>query len=132
MSGVTPEIMDALFKQESNHNPNAVGPTTKYGTAKGLGQLLDTTGRAMHKELGLKEKYDPFNAEQNAQISEYYLRKLYDRFGDIKLALAAYNWGPGNLSKAIKKFGRNYEVLEAKLPGQTKHYVRNITKTVGV
>lgn len=101
---VTTALKQAVIKQESNGNPKAVGPKTKYGTAKGLMQLIDSTGREWHDKLGIKEPYDPFNGEQNAQIGTAYLDWLVDQFdGDIPLALAAYNGGIGNVQKALRK-----------------------------
>lgn len=99
-------LVDAVIKQESSGRANAVGPRTKYGTAKGLMQLLDSTGREMHKKLGLKGEYDPFNAEQNRQIGTAYLGELVGRYqNNVSLGLAAYNWGMGNLEKAFDRLG---------------------------
>lgn len=99
-------LVDAVVMQESSGRANAVGPKTKYGTAKGLMQLLDSTGQEMHKKLGLSGKYDPFNAEQNRKIGAAYLDELVGRYGDnVPLGLAAYNWGMGNLERAFDKLG---------------------------
>lgn len=104
--GVDPALVDAVVYQESGGRANAVGPKTKYGTAKGQMQLLDSTGREMHKKLGLKGEYDPFNAEQNRKIGTAYLGELVGRYGNnVPLGLAAYNWGMGNLEKAFDKLG---------------------------
>lgn len=105
---VAPELVDAVVMQESSGRANAVGPKTKYGTAKGLMQLLDSTGQEIHKKLGLKGKYDPFDAEQNKKLGTAYLGELVGRYNDnIPLGLAAYNWGMGNLEKAFDKLGAN-------------------------
>lgn len=103
---VDTSLVDAVVMQESSGRANAVGPKTKYGTAKGLMQLLDSTGREMHKKLGLKGEYDPFNAEQNKAIGTAYLGELVGRYSNnVPLGLAAYNWGMGNLEKAFDKLG---------------------------
>lgn len=105
---VAPELVDAVVMQESSGRANAVGPKTKYGTAKGLMQLLDSTGQEIHKKLGLKGKYDPFDAEQNKKLGTAYLGELVGRYeNNIPLGLAAYNWGMGNLEKAFDKLGAN-------------------------
>lgn len=124
-----PEIMKALFTQESSNNPKAVGPKTKYGTAKGLGQLLDSTGREWAKKLGYKS-YDPFDKEQNAAISEAYFGWLLDEFGGSEeKALAAYNFGIGNVKKAISRHGEGWK---ENLPQETKKYVKNILRLSAV
>lgn len=99
-------LVDAVVMQESAGKANAIGPRTKYGNAKGLMQLLDSTGKEWHKKLGLKGEYDPFNAEQNKAIGTAYLDSLTSRYeGSVPLGLAAYNWGMGNLEKAFDKLG---------------------------
>lgn len=103
---VEPDLVDAVIFAESSGRANAVGPNTKYGTAKGLMQLLDSTGKEMHQKLGLKGKYDPFDAEQNRLIGTAYLDELVGRYDNsVPLGLAAYNWGMGNLEKAFDKLG---------------------------
>lgn len=109
-----------MIKQESNNNPQAIGPQTKYGTAKGLMQLMDATGKEWHQRLQIKEPYDPFNKEQNYKIGTAYINHLLKKYnGDEKLALMAYNWGPGNVSKWL-----NGEVN--KIPEETTKYVKKI------
>ena len=103
---VEPDLVDAVIFAESSGRANAVGPNTKYGTAKGLMQLIDSTGKEMHQKLGLKGKYDPFDAEQNRLIGTAYLDELVGRYDNsVPLGLAAYNWGMGNLEKAFDKLG---------------------------
>jgi soluble lytic murein transglycosylase-like protein/outer membrane lipoprotein SlyB len=104
---VEPDLVDAVIFAESSGRTNAVGPNTKYGTAKGLMQLIDSTGKEMHQKLGLKGKYDPFDADQNRLIGTAYLDELVGRYDNsVPLGLAAYNWGMGNLEKAFDKLGR--------------------------
>lgn len=127
------KVMPHLFKQESSNNPKAVGPKTKYGTAKGLGQLLDSTGREWHEKLGLPGKYDPFNEEQNATISAAYYDWLLGQVGgDAKLALAAYNYGIGNIKRKMKTWGNNFKSIYPRLPLKTQQYVMKISKNAGI
>lgn len=92
--------------------------------ASGLWQFMYTTGR----QFGLKvssyvdERYDPVKATIAACK---YLSQLYKIFGDWDLALAAYNSGPGNVSKAIKRSGgyKNYWNIRPFLPRETAGYV---------
>lgn len=113
---------------ESNYNPNAIGPMTKYGQAKGARQVLDSTGREVARQLGIpSDQYDPFEYNQNKQISNAYLNQMYDKYGSPELAFAAYNAGPGNVDKAIKRAGSNDpRAVLAFLPNETQKYVPKI------
>ena len=132
------KLIKNVIAQESSFNPRAVGPETRrHGTAKGLMQLVDATGREWHEKLVKKGdlppgKYDPFDAEQNQVIGTAYLEHLADRYdGDVRLALAAYNWGMGNLDRLIKKVGsRDYDRLkkDPEFPDETFDYVKKISK----
>lgn len=135
-AGLNPDDLDAIdlaqIKAESSGVHTIEGPKTKYGTAKGLMQLLDGTGKEWHKKLGLEGKYDPFNAEQNLAIGKAYRNYLEDRYdGDTRLALAAYNWGLGNLDKALAKTkSGSFEEVYTLMPSETRKYVDKIMRDV--
>ena len=103
--GVDPRLVFALLAQESRFNPQAVSPVG----AQGLGQLMPGTAAG----LGVK---NPFDIAQNVDGTIRYLSGLLDQFGDTKIALAAYNAGPGN----VRKYGGVPPFRE------TQHYVRTI------
>lgn len=86
---ISEKLIQSVIQAESNYRPDAVSPAG----AQGLMQLMPATAR----ELGVS---DPFDVDQNIDGGSRYLRKMMDRFGgDITLALAAYNAGPGTVQR---------------------------------
>ncbi len=92
--------------------------------ATGLWQFMFTTGKMYGLDVNsyVDERMDPIMATEAAC---QYLSKLYDLFGDWDLALASYNSGPGNVSKAIRRSGgyTNYWNIRQNLPRETAGYV---------
>lgn len=115
-----PLEMKYLSIVESALNPKA---RSRVG-ATGLWQFMYGTGREM--KLGINsyvdERSDPIKSTKAACK---YLNKLYGIYDDWDLALAAYNSGPGNVNKAIRRSGgrRNYWNIRRNLPRETAGYV---------
>ncbi len=115
-----PLEMKHLSVVESALNPRA---KSRVG-ATGLWQFMYATGRMYNLKVSsyVDERSDPLKSTQAACN---YLSSLYKVFGDWDLALAAYNSGPGNVSKAIRRSGgyENYWNLRPFLPRETAGYV---------
>ncbi|MBN4082835.1 LysM peptidoglycan-binding domain-containing protein [bacterium AH-315-A23] len=92
--------------------------------ATGLWQFMYQTGKQFDLNVSsyVDERSDPYRATEAACK---YLASLYKIFGDWDLALAAYNSGPGNVSKAIRRSGgsKNYWNIRHNLPRETAGYV---------
>jgi soluble lytic murein transglycosylase-like protein len=104
---VNSDLIRSVIRAESNFNPDC---TSSKG-AMGLMQLMPETA----KELGVKRPYD---ISENVMGGTNYLKTLLNRYeGNTDLALAAYNWGMGNLE-------RNPD----NLPRETRNYIAKINK----
>lgn len=105
---------------ESALNPRA---KSRVG-ASGLWQFMYPTGKQYNLEVSsyVDERYDPLKATEAAC---QYLSSLFGIFGDWSMVLAAYNCGPGNVSKAIRRSGgsQNYWNIRKNLPKETANYV---------
>ena len=105
---------------ESSMNPMAV---SRVG-ASGLWQFMYTTGKVYGLTIDnyVDERRDPIAASYAAAA---YLKDAYNQFGDWLLALAAYNCGAGNVSRAMLKAGgsSNFWDIHPFLPSETRNYV---------
>lgn len=103
---LAPELIRAVVAVESSYNPTAVS----HAGAQGLMQLMPTTAA----DLGVKDSFDPV---ENISGGSRYLSRLLDKYaGDLDRALAAYNWGQGNVDR---------HGLE-KMPTETRNYLAKV------
>lgn len=108
---------------ESALNPNAV---SRVG-ATGLWQFMLPTARGLGMEINslVDERRDPV---QSSKMAARYLKQLYNIYGDWSLAIAAYNCGPGNVNKALRRAGgetekKDFWEIYPFLPSETRGYV---------
>ena len=106
---------------ESAFNPQAMSSAK----ASGMWQFIPSTGKNfdLTQNMFRDERRDVLSSTRAALD---YLAKLHDMFGDWQLALAAYNWGEGNVQRAIarnQKAGRPTDYASLKMPEETRYYV---------
>jgi len=106
---------------ESAYNPQAVSSAK----ASGMWQFVPATGRdyALKQNVFRDDRRDVLASTQAALD---YLDKLHTMFGDWQLALAAYNWGQGNVQRAItrnKSAGLPTDYASLRMPDETRYYV---------
>lgn len=106
--GLDPNLIKAVAWCESSWRPRA----KSEAGAQGLMQLMP----AVCTDQGVKDAFDPM---QNAIGGARHLKALIKRFGDLRLALAAYNWGPGNVQRKHLDNG-------GAIPGEVHQYVDHV------
>ena len=96
-----PLFLTALIITESSFNSKA---RSNKG-ALGLMQIIPRTGAALALEKNMQWQGNPtlYNPQTNIALGAYYLKKMHKRFGDLNLALEAYNHGPTKLAKYLKR-----------------------------
>ena len=112
-NGLPVEFFVRLIWRESRFRPTAVGPSTRSGKhALGIAQFMPTT--AAERSL-----LDPFNPIEALPKAAEFLKDLRGQFGNLGLAAAAYNAGPGRV--------RAWMAGAASMPAQTRAYVDAVT-----
>lgn len=111
-AGVNPALALRVAARESGVNPDAVNASSG---AIGIMQLMPGTAAG----LGV----DPHNIVENIKGGVQYLRQQLEHFGSVPQALAAYNWGPANVTQALARWGADW--LDH-APAETRQYVASI------
>ncbi len=120
-----PEVLlFELIKKESSFRPNAISPVG----ARGLTQLMPSTAKHICN-LALPEIYD---IEKNIDCGAKYLNIMLKDFkGDLKLALAAYNIGPGHIRRIQKRYSRQkgFHEIQHLIHSKTRYYAISINNS---
>lgn len=117
------ELLAVAFV-ESGFNPQALSPKG----ARGIWQFMPATAAAYGLSVRPADDHRT-HPEHSTRAAARYLRDLYRQFGDWKLALAAYNWGEGNIQRVITRTGiRDFDELARRglLPLETRNYVPSV------
>lgn len=99
--GLEPHLVAAVIEVESAGRPQAVS----HVGALGLMQILPETGRELAQKHGVpwSGPQTLFDPAINVKLGAAYLRELTNRYGDVSIALAAYNWGPGVIDRRLRE-----------------------------
>ncbi|MBB6613078.1 LysM peptidoglycan-binding domain-containing protein [Pontibacter sp. Tf4] len=123
-----PDDIKYLAIVESGLNPKAAS----WAKAVGLWQFIPTTGKeyGLDQNAYIDERMDP---EKATDAACRFLKRLYNTYGDWELAMAAYNCGPGNVNKAIRRAGggkKTFWEIFPYLPKETRSYVPSMTAVI--
>ena len=126
-----PQDLIYLAVAESGFNPRAIGPTTRSGgRAGGMWQFMPSGTYGLTRNGYVDERFDP---EKSTRAYARYMKFIYDQLGDWYLAMAGYDWGSGNVQRAVQKTGYAdfWELYKRNnLPGETKNYVPEILAAI--
>lgn len=111
--GIPETLLTRMAWIESRFSPSAKSPAG----AVGIMQIVPSAHPGV----------DAANPSAAIPYAANYLRQLYNQFGTWEKAIAAYNWGPGNLQKDIAKNGSNWK---AGLPLETSNYIAQVNQVI--
>jgi membrane-bound lytic murein transglycosylase D len=118
-NGLPQDLIYQAFA-ESGFRPQAINPKSGAG---GMWQFMPYGTYGLEHSAWLDERFDPVKA---TEAYAHEIKKMYDQLGDWYLAMAAYDWGPGNIQKAVQRTGYAdfWELYRRNnLPQETKNYV---------
>lgn len=118
--GLPEGLLHRQLYQESHFRTDIIaGDTKSPAGAIGIAQIIPRWHPGVNP-------YDPY---ASIDYAAQFMRRLYNRFGSWASALAAYNWGEGNVNKVLREHG---SLRVDVLPTETRNYVAQITSDVGV
>lgn len=112
-NGLPPRLLARMAQQESNFDPDATNPSG----AQGIMQIVPR----WHPGV------DPFNPVEAIPYAGNFVRQNYNKFGSWAKALAAYNWGPGNMTNV-----ETHPDWLLSTPKETQNYVVRILGDLGI
>src|SRR5271168_1024832 len=122
-----PQDLIYLAVAESGFQPQALNARSGAG---GMWQFMPTGAYGLTRNGWFDERFDP---QKSSIAYARYMKTLYNQFGDWYLAMAAYDWGPGNVQRAVMKTGYAdfWELYRrGNLPAETKNYVPGIIAAI--
>ena len=122
-----PQDLIYLAVAESGFNPRAVNRGSRAG---GMWQFMPYGNYGLNRNAYVDERFDP---EKSTRAYARYMKFLYNQLGDWYLAMAAYDWGAGNVQHAVQKTGYAdfWELYRRnELPGETRNYVPEILAAI--
>ena len=126
-----PQDLIYLAVAESGFNPRAIGPRTRSGgRAGGMWQFMPVGNYGLTRNAYVDERFDP---EKSTRAYARYMKFIYNQLGDWYLSMAGYDWGAGNVQRAVQKTGYAdfWELYKRNnLPAETKNYVPEILAAI--
>jgi membrane-bound lytic murein transglycosylase D len=126
-----PQDLIYLAVAESGFNPRAIGPRTRSGgRAGGMWQFMPRGNYGLVRNAYVDERFDP---EKSTRAYARYMKFIYSQLGDWYLSMAGYDWGAGNVQRAVEKTGYAdfWELYKrGELPRETKNYVPEILAAI--
>jgi membrane-bound lytic murein transglycosylase D len=122
-----PQDLIYLAVAESGFQPQALNARSGAG---GMWQFMPTGAYGLARNGWFDERFDP---QKSSIAYAKYMKTLHNQFGDWYLAMAAYDWGPGNVQRAVMRTGYAdfWELYRRNvLPGETKNYVPGIIAAI--
>ena len=122
--GISPALVAAICHVESRFRPDAESPAG----AQGMMQIMPGTWADVTQEIGVSA--DPLDPKANIQVGTYYIDWLISIYqGEDEWqykAIAAYNWGIGNVKKSVRDYGTGWK---NRLPGETSAYLDAVVRS---